>query len=314
MELRALRYFVEIADEKSINKAAEKLYVSQPTLSRAIQALEAELGFEMLARSHHGVSLTPLGERFYYYAKSVAGQLEAIEKLRADRQQDTRSRLSVSVAKILLNDDMMLQYRQTLSAAHAELSILETTQEEAVLNVASLRSELGILTANSVQMPAVRRLADIKEVEMELLGESPLCAHLCGDHPLAKQTGVDPHDLLGCVYMHLPYDYFANLNYMNQMGGVQLTDFKRTITINNYHAMINMLKHTDSFIFGNLWQQRELRKGGIATLPLRDTDLTVSLFWIKRKKELLSAEALCFLDLLRKNYGFAGAQGYTDMT
>ena len=50
-------------------------------------------------------------DRFYYYAKSVVGQLEAIEKLRADRQEDTRSRLSVSVAKLILKDDMMLQYR-----------------------------------------------------------------------------------------------------------------------------------------------------------------------------------------------------------
>ena len=304
MELRTLRYLVEIAEEKSINRAAEKLYVSQPTLSRAIQALERELGFAVLERTNHGVSLTTLGERFYYYAKSVVGQLEAIEKLRADRQEDTRSRLSVSVAKLILKDDMMLQYRAALSAAHAELILLETTQEEAVLNVASLRSEIGVITANSMQLQAIRRLLEIKELEMELLDECPLCVHLSGDHPLAGQAEIDPRDMLNCVYMHLPYDYFANINYMSQMNGVQLSDFKRTITINNYHAMINMLKHTDAFIFGNQWQADELKKGSIATLPLRAVGITVSLFWIKRKKELLSAEALCCLDLMRKNYGF----------
>ena len=53
MELRTLRYLVEIAEEKSINRAAEKLYVSQPTLSRAIQALERELGFAVLERTNH---------------------------------------------------------------------------------------------------------------------------------------------------------------------------------------------------------------------------------------------------------------------
>lgn len=304
MELRTLRYLVEIADGKSISKAAEKLYVSQPTLSRAIQALERELGFAVLERTNHGVSLTPLGERFYYYAKSVVGQLEAIEKLQADRQENTRSRLSVSVAKLILKDDMMLQYRATLSAAHAELTLLETTQEEAVLNVASLRSEIGLITANSMQVQAIRRLLEIKELEMELLDECPLCVHLSSDHPLAGQAEIDPRDMLSCVYMHLPYDYFANINYMSQINGVQLSDFKRTITINNYHAMINMLKHTDAFIFGNRWQADELKKGSIATLPLQGVELTVSLFWIKRKKELLSAEALCFLDLMRRNYGF----------
>lgn len=305
MELRALRYLVEIADEKSINKAAEKLYVSQPTLSRSIQALERELGFPVLERTNHGVSLTPLGERFYYYAKSVVSQLEAIDRLHADRQQDTRSRLSVSVSKLLLKDDMMLQYRRTLSAAHAEITMLETTQEEAVLNVAALRSEIGVVAANSMQMPAIRRLLEIKEVEMEVLDESPLCVHLSRDNPLAAQRQIEPRQLLDCTYMHLPYDYFANINYLNQLGGVQLTDFQRTITINNYHSMINMLKHTDAFIFGNRWQEDELDKCNIATLPLKESGITVSLFCIKRKKELLSAEAICFLDLLRKNYGFA---------
>lgn len=304
MELRALRYFVEIADEKSINKAAEKLYISQPTLSRAIQAMETELGFPVLNRTNHGVTLTTLGERFYYYAKSVVSQMEAIDKLRADRRQNTRSRLSVSVAKLVLKDDMMLQYRTALSATHAELTLLETTQEEAILNVASLRSELGFIVANSMQLPAVRRLLEIKELEMELLAESPLCVHLSRDNPLAAQKEIEPAQLLSCAYMHLPYDYFANLNNLGRAGGVQLSDFERTITINNYHAMINMLKHTDAFIFGNRWQEDEMDKGNIATLPLKETDVTMSLFWIKRKKELLSAEALCFLDLLRKSYGF----------
>ena len=84
---------------------------------------------------------------------------------------------------------------------------------------------------------------------------------------------------------------------------MQLSDFKRTITINNYHAMINMLKHTDAFIFGNRWQADELRKGSVATLPLEGVDIAVSLFWSSGKRAFVGRGAV-LLDLLRKNYGF----------
>lgn len=303
MELHTLRYFVEIADQKSISKAAQTLYVSQSALSRAMQGLEEELGLPMLLRNNRGVSLTPVGEKLYYYARSVVGQMDAIDRLRADLGQDVPSKLAVAVAKLILKDDLLLQYRRKLNARQAALVISETTLENAIAEVASLAAEIGLLAVNSLQLPALRKVLEIRELEMQVLGEGPACVHLSKDTPLAALHPLPPAALLDYAYMHLPFDYFANINYLHQIQGIQLGDFKRTITINNYHAMINMLKHTDSFIFGNIWQQEELEKCNICTRPMGG-ELRMTLLWIKRKKETLSAEALCFLDLLRANYGF----------
>ena len=60
MKNQQLRYFVEVVDSGSINKASEKLFVSQPSLSRSIQSLEEEMGKELIIRSNHGVTLTPV--------------------------------------------------------------------------------------------------------------------------------------------------------------------------------------------------------------------------------------------------------------
>ena len=71
MELRNIRYFAAVAEEKNFTRAAEKLAIAQPPLSRQIQDLEAELGTPLFIRSPHKVELTPEGELFLQYASQI---------------------------------------------------------------------------------------------------------------------------------------------------------------------------------------------------------------------------------------------------
>ena len=71
MELRHIRYFKAVAEEKNFTKAAEKLAIAQPPLSRQIQDLEAELGTPLFIRSPHKVTLTEEGELFLQYASQI---------------------------------------------------------------------------------------------------------------------------------------------------------------------------------------------------------------------------------------------------
>ncbi len=84
MELRHLRYFVAAAEAENVSRAALKLHVSQPALSRQIRDLENELGFELLERTAKSVSLTDAGRVFLKEARSVLQQAEdAVKKARA---------------------------------------------------------------------------------------------------------------------------------------------------------------------------------------------------------------------------------------
>src|SRR5687767_2547076 len=76
MELRHLRYFVGVAEEENVSRAALKLHVSQPALSRQIRDLEEELGFPLLERSAHSVRLTPAGRSFLVEARAVLQRAE----------------------------------------------------------------------------------------------------------------------------------------------------------------------------------------------------------------------------------------------
>src|SRR2546425_3284166 len=84
MELRHLRYFVAVAEAENVTRAALKLHVSQPGLSRQIRDLEAELGFLLLQRDGKSVRLTEAGRTFLSEARAVLERAEeAINKARA---------------------------------------------------------------------------------------------------------------------------------------------------------------------------------------------------------------------------------------
>ncbi len=87
MELRQLRYFVTIAEEGNLSRAARRLHVSQPPLSTQMKSLENELGVRLLERSNRGVSLTAAGSVFFEETRAVLARLEhaKTEARRADR-------------------------------------------------------------------------------------------------------------------------------------------------------------------------------------------------------------------------------------
>ncbi|MBR2829028.1 MAG: LysR family transcriptional regulator, partial [Solobacterium sp.] len=81
MQLQQLEYFIAIADAGSLNKAAEKLYMTQPSLSKAIANLEAELNIRVFERSRNGVEMTEEGRKLYEYAKAIMERTDMIQKL-----------------------------------------------------------------------------------------------------------------------------------------------------------------------------------------------------------------------------------------
>src|SRR5688572_25567265 len=87
MELRQLRYFVAVAEETNISRAAQKLFLTQPALSRQIKALEEEIGQCLLERHAHSISLTPAGAALLLEARELLQHAEQVlERVRSSAQ------------------------------------------------------------------------------------------------------------------------------------------------------------------------------------------------------------------------------------
>jgi len=74
VELRHLRYFCAVAEEKNMTRAAEKIFMAQPPLTRQIKQLEEEVGVQLIQREARGITLTPAGEYFWKQAQLILMQ------------------------------------------------------------------------------------------------------------------------------------------------------------------------------------------------------------------------------------------------
>ncbi len=140
-----MKYAVEIAETKSINKAAERLYVGQPTLSRAVKELEANLGIAIFERSAKGMLLTADGEAFVRYAKTVLKQVDEIEAMFKNGSV-SRNRFSISVPRASYIAEAFAAFSKLLEKdTPVEIFYKETNSMRTLRNVLQENYKLGIV-------------------------------------------------------------------------------------------------------------------------------------------------------------------------
>ena len=125
MDIRALRYFVELVREKSFTRASEKLFVTQPTISKMIRNMEEELGQPLLNREGHSFTLTDSGQVLFAHGQLILAQMQQLEAELADLQSLQHGRLALGIPPMVSHvyADLIRAYRSRYPKV--ELSIVE---------------------------------------------------------------------------------------------------------------------------------------------------------------------------------------------
>jgi DNA-binding transcriptional LysR family regulator len=195
MNLLHMKYAVEIAETNSLNKAAEKLYVGQPTLSRAIKELEASLGVVLFDRSAKGMFLTPDGEVFVRYAKAVLKQVDAIEEMFGGRTV-SKKRFSISVPRTSYVADAFAKF-STLLDPNEEVEIFykETNSMRAIKNILQEDYKLGIIRYAENYSHYYKTMMEEKNLDYELITEFRYVLLMNKDSDLATKKKITYDDL-----------------------------------------------------------------------------------------------------------------------
>lgn len=225
MELRVLKYFLTVAREESITKAAEALYITQPTLSRQIAELEEEVGTLLFIRSNRNVTLTDAGRLF---RRRVEEMLELEEKIK-DEFSGKEEQLSCTVligmaeaSSANIVADVIEKFRAKFPLVKFDLytamadKVLESI-DSGTLDIGFLLEPVNVDKYDFIRLPAIERMGvlmrtgDPLSEKDEILPEDLLGLPLIA--PMRKEIRQNLRNIIGSVYDK--YDFVASFNVVN---------------------------------------------------------------------------------------------------
>lgn len=278
MRLEHFQYIVEIARCKSMSKASKKLFITQPSLSTAVQNLEEELGFQIFKRSAAGVALTDKGESLLTIAEEVVAQLDKIKTL-SDPDQDTLTTINLTAVPVFCNA-LMIEVIQQLKKEqpHITVNILELRPSKILPTLISGTADIGIGTYSPSTKEQVFREAAKNNLVIEPIFEDKMYCYLHRNHPMADSNGIRIDDLkndtpaffIDHIFMSSYEGYTPDLEYQkNYYSFSDRASIKKAISKGIAYAILPRLMAYDDIY---------VNSGMIVPVPLSDADITLTTY------------------------------------
>ena len=296
MTLQQLRYAVCIAEQKSMNKAASELYITQPSLSSTIRDLEQELGIQLFLRSNRGVVITPEGVEFLGYARQMVEQYRLIED-RYVQNRRSRKKFSVSMQHYTFAVQAFIEMAKEFGMDDYEFAVHETKTYEIIENVKNQRSELGILYLNDFNQKAMNKLFRDNELEFTELFECGIYVYLWKKHPLAGKKSLSFEDLK--EYPCLSFEQGDNSSFYLAEEVFSTYEYKQIIKANDRATLLNLMVGLNAYTLCSGILCEDLNGKEYLAIPF-ETEERMRIGYIKKKKMPLSRLGETYLAQLKK--------------
>lgn len=230
VKLIQLEYFQTVAESGSINQAAEKLYISQPSLSRAIKSLENELDVNLLIRTNSGVKLTPEGKLLYQQTTDILRRIHSLQDIK--QQFNLEKIKQISIYNIFIDNQMFLDNKPHNTSYHFYENTLENLIHE--MNLGICDEIVGVI--NNDELEKLKK----ENFQIEIIDTSPVYIH--------TRKPIISKDIISTMkFVHLPYDFYTKENVKIQSLHLN------SLIFNSYYMLLKYLQNNDSFMLGHKW-------------------------------------------------------------
>ena len=300
MTLTQLNYLITIAETRSLNKAAEKLYVSQPSLTNAMKELEKELGITLFFRSGRGVTLTNDGTEFLLYAKQIYEQYENVLD-KYGKNGSYKKKFGVSTQHYSFAVKAFVDMVKEFDMSEYDFAIRETKTMEVISDVSNMKSEIGLLYLCDFNRKSIEKLLNSANLEFQHLIDCQAYVYLWKGHPLASQKTISFEELNG--YPCLSFEQGDNSSFYLAEEILSTNEYSQTIKTNDRATMLNLMVGLNGYTLCSGIICEELNGSEFVTVPFRDDEQNpnsiMEIGYIVRKNSIMSKVGSLYIEKLK---------------
>jgi DNA-binding transcriptional LysR family regulator len=296
MTLAQLRYAITVADAHSLNRAAQMLFIAQPSLSAAVRDLEEEIGFELFRRTNRGMVLTPEGEEFIGYAKQVVEQYRLIESKYIQKEK-VKKKFSVSMQHYTFAVSAFVEMVKQFGMDEYEFAVNETKTFEVIEDVKNFRSEIGILYLNDFNRKVLTKLFAQYNLEFHALFQCGIYVYMWKNHPLAKKKELTLAQLE--EYPCLSFDQGSNNSFYFAEEVLSTYEYKQLIKANDRATLLNLMVGLNGYTLCSGIICEELNGSDYCAVKLV-SDEVMTIGYLSRKGIAISSLGQKYLDEIVK--------------
>ncbi|CIS07196.1 LysR family transcriptional regulator [Streptococcus pneumoniae] len=296
MNIQQLRYVVAIANSGTFREAAEKMYVSQPSLSISVRDLEKELGFKIFRRTSSGTFLTRRGMEFYEKSQELVKGFDIFQNQYANPEEE-KDEFSVASQHYDFLPPTITAFSERYPD-YKNFRIFESTTVQILDEVAQGHSEIGIIYLNNQNKKGI--MQRVEKLGLEVIELIPFHTHiyLREGHPLAQKEELVMEDLADLPTVRFTqekdeYLYYSE-NFVDTSASSQMFNVTDRATLNG------ILERTDAYATGSGFLDSD-SVNGITVIRLKD-NLDNRMIYVKREEVELSQAGTLFVEVMQEYF------------
>ncbi len=238
MTIQQLNYVITISEKGSLNKAAEVLFVTQPSLTSAVRELEKELGITLFNRGGKGVTLTNDGAEFIQYARQVVTQYDRLLE-KYGKGGNLRKKFGISCQHYSFAVKSFVEMVKQFDTDEYEFAIRESKTRDVIEDVTTGKSEIGILYLSDFNRKAIGKFLKSNQLEFHPLIKCEPYVYLWKGHPLAGKQSIRLEELRD--YPCLSFEQGPSGAFYFAEEILSTYDYIRTIKATDRATMLNLM-------------------------------------------------------------------------
>ena len=302
MTLQQLKYVTTIANIGSISEAAKRLFVSQPSLTKAIKELEKEMGITIFDRTNKGITVSKEGERFLGYARQVLEQAALLEE-QYKSQSGGKKQFSVSTQHYSFAVNAFVELLKGTGIDQYDVSLRETQTYEIIDDVAHMKSEIGLLYYNDFNRPVLEKLIHTNELTFTELFTAHPHIFIGKTHPLAHKEVVSMDELEEYPYISFEQGDHNSFYFSEEIFSTVVRP--KHIRVRDRASLFSLLLGLDGYTVSSGVIDKEVNGENIISVPLAEEGL-MHIGYItnnKMQRSRLGQEYIHALEQYVSNYG-----------